>query len=145
MKSAIRAAEYFWPLQAFRHVESVRNHETGLERGQRLPRKLRFTVLTLASSRPVAFHSNSQFSRQSLATFKYRFDFSDLPNTLDHLQRPKTFRSANLRLRFPRQVDFLSCSRFSRQFSIISATFNSCRIPFRDSGPILHKQTLDGV
>ena len=45
MKSAIRAAEYFWPLQAFRHVELVRKHETGLERGQWLLRKQRFTVL----------------------------------------------------------------------------------------------------
>ena len=98
MKSAIRVAEYFWPLQAFRHVESVLKHETGLERGQQLPRKLRFTVLTLASSHPVAFHSNSQFSLQPVGAFKCRFDFSDLPNTLDHLQRPKTFCSANLRL-----------------------------------------------
>ena len=101
--------------------------------------KMKSVMLTVASSHPVAFHRNSQFSRQPLAAFKYRFDFSDLPITLDHLQRPNTFRSANLRLLFPIQVAFLSCSRFSWQFSIISATVNPCRIPFRDSGPIQHK------
>jgi hypothetical protein len=118
MKSAIRAAEYFWPLQAFRHVELVQNHETGLERGQRLSRKLRFSVLTLASSHPVAFHSNSQFSLQPLATFKYSFDFLDLPSTLDHLQRPKTFCSANLRLQFPRQVAFCHALDFHGNFRL---------------------------
>ena len=44
-KSVIHAAECFRPLLAFRHVESVRKHEMGLERGRRLLRKLRFTVL----------------------------------------------------------------------------------------------------
>ena len=44
-QGAIRAAGYFWPLYAFRHVESVRKHKTGLKRGQQLLRKLRFTVL----------------------------------------------------------------------------------------------------
>jgi hypothetical protein len=71
-----------------------------------------------ASSHPVAFHRNSQFSRQPLAAFKYRFDFSDLPNTLDHLQRPKTFRSANLRLRFPRQVAFCHALDFHGNFRL---------------------------
>ena len=41
----IRAAECFRPLQVFAGVESVQNHETVLERGQQLSRKLRNTVL----------------------------------------------------------------------------------------------------
>jgi hypothetical protein len=130
MKSAIRAAEYFWPLQAFRHVESVRKHQTGLERGQWLPRKLRITVLTLASSHPVAFHRNSQFSRQPLAAFESRFDFSDLPNTLDHLQTPKTTRSANLRLRFPRQVAFWHALDFLGNFRLSQRPLNLVEFRF---------------
>ena len=43
--SPIRGAEYFRPLHKFKGVESVRKIETGLERGQRLWRKLRNTVL----------------------------------------------------------------------------------------------------
>ena len=42
--SLIRAAEYLRPLPVLKGVESVRNHETGLERGQWLLRKLRITV-----------------------------------------------------------------------------------------------------
>ena len=112
-------------LQAFRHVESVRKHETGLERGQWLQRKRRFIVLTLASSHPVARHSNSQFSRQSLVAFEPRFDFPDRLNTLDRPQRPKTFRGVNLRLRFPGQVaschavHFFGDSRLSQQQQIL--------------------------
>jgi hypothetical protein len=30
---AIRAAEYVWPLPMFKGLDSVKNHETGLERG----------------------------------------------------------------------------------------------------------------
>ena len=41
----IRAVEYFRPLHKFIGVKSVRKIETGLERGQRLSRKLRNTVL----------------------------------------------------------------------------------------------------
>jgi hypothetical protein len=43
--SPMRAAECFWPLPVIQDVESVRKHETGLERGQWLLRKQRFTVL----------------------------------------------------------------------------------------------------
>jgi hypothetical protein len=41
----MRAAECFRPLPVIKDVESVRKHETGLERGQWLLRKQRFTVL----------------------------------------------------------------------------------------------------
>jgi hypothetical protein len=44
--SPMRAAECFRPLPVIKDVESVRKHETGLECDQRLPRKLRITVLT---------------------------------------------------------------------------------------------------
>ena len=44
--SPIRCAEYFRPLHKFIGVKSARKIEAGLERGQRLPRKLRNTVLT---------------------------------------------------------------------------------------------------
>ena len=124
-QSAIHAAEYFWPLPALMHVESVRKHEMGLERGQWLLRKLRFTVFTLASSHPVAYHNNSQFSRQPPFAFEPRFDFPDRHNTLDRLQRKKTFRGVNPRLRFPRQVaschavNFLSYFRLSQQQQIL--------------------------
>ena len=100
------------------HVESVRKHETGLERGQWLLRKLRFTVFTLASSHPVASHSNSQFSRQPLVAFEPRFDFPDRLNTLDRLQRKKTFRSVNPRPRFPRQVDSCHAVNFHGYFRL---------------------------
>ena len=106
------------------HVESVRKHETGLERGQWLLRKLRFTVFMLASSHSVAYRSNSQFSRQPLVAFEPRFDFLDRLNTLDRLQRKKTFRGVNPRPRFPRQVaschavNFLGYFRLSQQQSI---------------------------
>jgi hypothetical protein len=107
------------------HVESVRKHETGLERGQWLLRKLRFTVFKLASSHPVAYHSNSQFSRQPLVAFEPRFDFLDRLNTLDRLQRKKTFSGVNPRPRFPRQVaschavNFLGYFRLSQQQPIL--------------------------
>ena len=65
-------------------------------------------------------YSVSQFSRQPLTPFESRFDFSDLPNSLDHLQRPKTFRSANLRLRFPRQVAFCHALIFMAIFDYLS-------------------------
>ena len=107
------------------HVKSVRKHETGLKRGQWLLRKLRFTVFMLASSHPVAYRSNSQFSRLPLVAFEPRFDFLDRLNTLDRLQRKKTFRGVNPRPRFPRQVaschavNFLGCFRLSQQQSIL--------------------------
>ena len=48
LESPIRAAEYFRPLAAslsvFKGIKSVQNHETGLEKGQWLLRKLRITV-----------------------------------------------------------------------------------------------------
>jgi hypothetical protein len=90
-----------------------------------LPRKLRFTVLALASSHPVAYHSNSQFSRQPLVAFEPGFDFQDRLRTLDRLQRPKTFRGVNPRPRFPRQVaschavNFLGDFRLSQQKRIL--------------------------
>ena len=124
-QSAIHAAECFRPSRALRHVDSVQKHETGLERGWWFLRKLRFIVLTLASSHPVARHSNSQFSRQPLAAFEPRFDFPDRLNTLDRLQRPKTFRGVNPRLRFPGQVaschavHFFGDSRLSQQQQIL--------------------------
>jgi hypothetical protein len=46
LPSPMRAAECFLPLPVIKDVESVRKHETGLECDQRLPRKLRITVLT---------------------------------------------------------------------------------------------------
>jgi hypothetical protein len=46
LPSPMRAAECFRPLPVIKDVESVRKHETGLECDQRLPRKLRITVLT---------------------------------------------------------------------------------------------------
>ena len=100
------------------HVESVRKHETGLKRGLWLLRKLRFTVFMLASSHPVASHSNSQFSRQPLVAFEPRFDFPDRLNTLDRLQRKKTFRSVNPRPRFPRQVDSCHAVNFHGYFRL---------------------------
>jgi hypothetical protein len=42
----MRAAKYFRALPVIKGVELVRKIETGLECGQRLPRKLRITVLT---------------------------------------------------------------------------------------------------
>jgi hypothetical protein len=45
--SPIRAAEHFRPLHKLRQAESVRKIETGLERGQWLPRNLRNTLLLL--------------------------------------------------------------------------------------------------
>jgi hypothetical protein len=124
-QTPIRAAEYFRPSRVFKGIKSVRKHETGLERGQWLLRKLRFTVFTLASSHPVAYHNNSQFSRQPPVAFEPRFDFPDRHNTLDRLQRKKTFRGVNPRLRFPRQVaschavNFLSYFRLSQQQQIL--------------------------
>ena len=53
-----------------------------------------------------------------------RFDFLDRLNTLDRLQRKKTFRGVNPRPRFPRQVaschavNFLGYFRLSQQQSI---------------------------
>ena len=44
LESPIRAAEYFRPLPLFKGIKSVQNHETGLEKGQWLLRKLRITV-----------------------------------------------------------------------------------------------------
>jgi hypothetical protein len=44
--SPMRAAECFLPLPVIKDVESAWKHETGLKCDQRLPRKLRITVLT---------------------------------------------------------------------------------------------------
>ena len=42
----IRAAGYVWPLPMLKGLESVKNHETGLERGRLLPRYSQFNVVT---------------------------------------------------------------------------------------------------
>ena len=44
LESLIRASEYCRPLPVFKGIKSVQNHETGLEKGQWLQRKLRITV-----------------------------------------------------------------------------------------------------
>ena len=44
-QTPIRAAEYFRQSRVFKGIKSVPKHETGLERGQWLLRKQRFTVL----------------------------------------------------------------------------------------------------
>ena len=66
-------------------------------------------------------HSVSQFSRQPPIPFESRFDFPDRLDPYQLMQRPKTFRRANRRRRFPRRVSSPhavrehSISQFSRQ------------------------------
>ena len=85
--------------------------------------------------------SHSQFSRQPLVAFEPRFDFSDRLNTLDCLQRQKTFRGVNPRLRLPRQVaschavDFLGDFRLSQQQRIL---FEICFVILDQFGTSKH-------
>ena len=102
--SPIRASECFRPLHKLIGVESVRKIETGLERGQWLSRKLRNTVLMLSSCPAWPVCCNYQFSQQPLTAFESRFDFPDRLDPHKRMQRPKTFRRANRRRRFPRRV-----------------------------------------
>jgi hypothetical protein len=44
-QTMIHTAESFWSSTVLMHVEQVRKIETGLEKSQRLPRKLRFILL----------------------------------------------------------------------------------------------------
>ena len=102
--SPIRAAERFRPLHKLMGVESVRKIETGLECDQRLLRKLKNTVTGAHCAMLPYAHSISQFSRQPLTPFKPRFDFPDLCGPFQLMQRPRTFRRANRRRRFPRRL-----------------------------------------
>ena len=106
--SPIRGAECFRPLHTFLGVKSVRKIETGLERGQQLSRKLRNTVFTQQRSTMSTCHSNFQFSQQPLITFESRFNFLDRLDPYQLMYRPKIFRRANRRRRFPRRVS--SCN-----------------------------------
>jgi hypothetical protein len=64
----------------------VRKIETGLECGQWLLRKWKFTV---TGAKLLHVHSVSQFSRQPLTPFESRFDFPDRLNLPKLMQRPK--------------------------------------------------------
>jgi len=99
-KSRIHAADGFLPLQAIKGVESVRKIETGLECDQRLPRKLRITVICDRMGGSERKHSKSQFSQQPLTPFEPHFVFPDRFNMHQRLQRPKIFRRVNRTLCF---------------------------------------------
>ena len=99
-------------------VKLVWEHETGLERDQWLPRKLRNTATCPMPCADRCSNLDSQFSRQPLVAFEPRFDFPDRLNTLDRLQRKKTFRSVNPRPRFPRQVDSCHAVNFHGYFRL---------------------------
>ena len=117
----IRAAEYFRPVHKLIGVKSVQKIETGLECDQRLLRKLKNTVTGAHCAMLLCEHSVSQFSRQPLTPFEPRFDFPDRLDPYKLMQRPKIFRAANRRRRFPRRVSSRhavhehSVSQFSRQ------------------------------
>jgi hypothetical protein len=65
--SPMRAAECFRPLPVIKDVESVRKHETGLERGQWLLRKQRFTVLVHSTGEEGPdWKCKVQFTRRSI-------------------------------------------------------------------------------
>ena len=135
----ICGAEYFRPLHKFIGVKSVRKIETGLERGQRLSRKLRNTVLTQQHSTMSTCHSIFQFSQQPLIAFESRFDFLDRLDPYQLMQRPKIFRAANRRRRFPRRVSSCNPAAWTHCFSIFSATTDRIRVPFRFSWPNQHR------
>jgi hypothetical protein len=102
--SLIRAAKRFRPLNKHIGVDSVRKIETGLECDQRLLRKLKNTVTGAHCAMLLYEHSISQFSQQPLTPFEPSFDFPDRLDPFQLMQRPKTFRRANRRWRFPRQL-----------------------------------------
>ena len=99
-RSWIHAAEGFRPLQAIKGPESVRKIETGLECDQRLPRKLRITVLCDRMTGSEREHSKSQFSWKPLTPFEPRFVFPDRLDMPKRLQRPEIFRRVNRTFRF---------------------------------------------
>ena len=114
--SPMRAAECFRPLPVIKDVESVRKHETGLERGQWLLRKQRFTVLVHSTGEEGPDRKRKvQFTRRNI------FGLC----RLDRLQRKKTFSDVNPRPRFRRQVaschavNFLGYFRLSQQQPIL--------------------------
>ena len=104
MPSLIRAARWFRPWQSIMGVKLVWEHETGLERDQWLPRKLRNTATCPMPCADRGSDLDSQFSRQPLIAFEPRFVFSDRLNIYKGLQRPDTFLGANRRRRLSRQV-----------------------------------------
>jgi hypothetical protein len=82
--SPIRGAERFRPLHKLRQVKSVRKIETGLERGQRLPRKLRNTVLLVDREKKWARNRRRLFARRNifgLCAFQSSFNFPDRCNS----------------------------------------------------------------
>ena len=98
--SRMRTAGCFRPSPVLKYVESVRNHETGLERGQWLLRKLRIKVATACSRILCLWHSNSQLSSLILTPFEPRFVILDRFDAFEHSQEPKTSRGTYKNRRF---------------------------------------------